>query len=205
VKLDEHTRKWLTKTQGLVEASEGYRLAKLASLVPRNQAIVEIGSHTGLSTCWLAAGSRNGNGAHIFAIDPWGPPRPDSMDDPWELGPEGVLQRFKDNIAGVTQYEPNEDYGDLVTPLRTHSERASRFWVQPIGLLFVDAVHEGWAVRQDWLSWNKHMAPEGMACFHDYGDSYPGVREAIDDTVIPSREWSWIEVTPPSLWQGRLA
>lgn len=202
--ISEHTRAWLENTQGLVESPEGQRLAELAASVPANQAIVEVGSHTGLSTCWLAAGSRDGNGAHITAVDPWGPPRPGSQDDPWELGPEGVLERFRSNIAGTTQYEFNEDYGDLVTPLRTTSQIAADLWVQPIGLLFIDAIHEGPAVRADWAAWGPHMAPRGLACFHDYGDGYPEVRVAIDAFVVPSRDWTSIEVTEPSLWQGQL-
>lgn len=68
------TRCWLENTQGLVEVEEGEKLAELASQVTANHAIVEVGSHTGLSSCWIAAGSRDGNGAHITCIDPWGEP-----------------------------------------------------------------------------------------------------------------------------------
>jgi hypothetical protein len=200
----DKTRAWLENTQGLIEPSEGERLALLAAGVPANQAIVELGSHTGLSTCWMAAGSRDGNGAHIFAVDPWGKPRPNSQDDPWNLGPDGVLQRFQDNIAGTTQDVFNEDYGDLVTPLRMTSGAAAKVWVAPVGLLFVDAIHEGPAVTADWKAWARHLAPGAVACFHDYGgEAYPGVTEAIDEVVWPSRQWSWLDFTEPSLWQGR--
>ena len=87
--LSRETRNWLVRTQGLIENAQGERLAELAYYVPRNMAIVEIGSHTGLSTCWLAAGSRAGNGAHVTAVDPYPDPRPGSKDDPWELGRTG--------------------------------------------------------------------------------------------------------------------
>lgn len=200
--MEELTRLWLENTQGLIEVDEGERLALLAQGVPASQAIVEIGSHTGLSSCWLAAGSRDGNGAHITCVDPWGEPRPDSLDDPWGLGADGVLERFLSNVAGTTQEVANEDYGDLITPLRTTSKAAAKMWVQPIGLLFVDAIHEGPAVKADWKAWSKHLAPGALACFHDYGDTYPGVREAID-AIIPTRAWTWVDITG-SLWQGRL-
>jgi len=200
----ELTRLWLQNTQGLIEDSEGERLAQHAKNVPATQAIVELGSHTGLSTCWMAAGSRDGNGAHITAVDPWGKPRPGSLDDPWDLGPDGVLERFQSNIAGTTQLVFNEDYGDIVTPLRMKSRAASRVWIKPIGLLFVDAIHEGPAVLEDWYSWSPHLAPGAVVCFHDYGDSYPGVKEAIDREIEPSRRWIWQDLTEPSLWQGQL-
>jgi predicted O-methyltransferase YrrM len=53
------TRRWLENTQGLVEVEEVEKLAELASQVTANHAIVEVGSHTGLSSCWMAAGSRD--------------------------------------------------------------------------------------------------------------------------------------------------
>jgi hypothetical protein len=192
---------WLDNTQGLIEPEEGRRLATLASWVPRNQAIVEVGSHTGLSTCWLAAGSRSGLGAHIIAVDPWPAPRPGSLDDPWELGPEGVLQRFKDNVAGVTQDTSREDYGDLITAIRIRSEELAACWVKPIGLLFVDAVHEEAAVKADYAAWSSHVADDGVIAFHDYGDSYPGCKRGID-YVAATGLWEPLGVVG-SLWVGR--
>lgn len=203
--MDAHTHRWLEKTQGLVEVSEGERLASLAATIPAGLGIVELGSHTGLSTCWLAAGSHDGHRAQVYAVDPWPEPRPGSLDDPWNLGAEGVLDRFRSNISGTTQWEPNTSYWDVVTPLRATSTLVARQWVKPVGLLFVDAIHEGWAVRQDWKAWSPHLADGAVVCFHDYGATYPGVRQAIEEAVIPSRSWSWIEFTEPSLWQGRVA
>lgn len=199
------THRWLEKTQGLVEVSEGEALAQIAKYMPAHQAIVELGSHTGLSTCWLAAGSREGNRAHIYAIDPWPEPRPGSQDDPWNLGADGVFERFKTNIAGTTQDVFNDDYRDLVTALRTTSEKAAAIWTHEIALLFVDAIHEEWAIKQDWAAWQRHLAPGAWVCFHDYGgESYPGVTLAIDEVVRPSREWHSTDFTAPSLWVGQV-
>lgn len=199
--VDGDTMAWLDNTQGLIEPDEGRRLAALASWVPRNQSIVEVGSHTGLSTCWLAAGSRAGNGAHIIAVDPWPPPRPNSQDDPWELGPEGVLDRFRSNIAGTTQEVPREDYGDLVTAVRIRSEELAACWVKPIGLLFVDAIHEEAAVKADYVAWEPHVAPDGIVAFHDYGDSYPGCKRGIEWIALTGK-WESLGVVG-SLWVAR--
>ena len=56
---------------GAVTLDEGRRLARLAGKVPTEQVIVELGSHGGSSTSWLALGSRKGHGAPVYAIDPW--------------------------------------------------------------------------------------------------------------------------------------
>lgn len=199
----EHDAAWLKNTQGLIESDEGEWLAEIAAKVPANQAIVEIGSHTGLSTCWMAAGSRHGNGAHVVAVDPWPPPRPNSQDDPWELGPEGVLQRFKDNVAGVTQEVPREDYGPFITALRMTSEEAAHAWVKPIGLLFIDAIHEEWAVLADHAAWHPFVVSDGVIALHDYSDSYPGCKRAID-TIHSTGMWNFVGLVG-SLWVARRA
>lgn len=199
--ISEATRAWLENTQGLIVAEEGQALAELASKVPATQAIVEIGSHTGLSSCWLAAGSREGNGAHITCVDPWGPPRPKSRDDPFDLGGDGALERFQSNVAGTTQDVDREDYGDLITPLRARSVDAARMWVQPIGLLFIDAIHERWAVLQDYEAWHSHIAAGGVLAMHDYGQSYPGCKAAIDEIAATSA-WRQTDLVG-SLWVGR--
>lgn len=190
---------WLDNTQGLIEPNEGRKLASLAARVPGELAIVEIGSHTGLSSCWLAAGSRAGYGAHVTCVDPYPEPRPDSLDDPWELGPEGVLERFKSNIAGTTQDVWRPSYWPSVTLLRTTSEQAAAMWVKPIGLLFVDAIHTEAAVLADWAAWSPHVV--GIAAFHDYGDGYPGCRRGID-RIAASEDWAELDVTG-TLWSAR--
>lgn len=192
---------WLDNTQGLIEPDEGRRLAELAAHVHPNTAIVELGSHTGLSSCWLAAGSRAGHGAPVFCIDPWGEPRPGSLDDPWNLGAEGVLARFRSNISGVTQEVENDSYWDIVHPLRATSLEVAKLWLKPVGLLFVDAIHEEQPVLDDWDAWRRHLGMGSWVAFHDYGDSYPGCKRAIEKIAV-SEDWRDIDVTG-SLWTAR--
>lgn len=198
--IPEDVQAWLANTQGLIEVEEGERLAQLAAEVPANRAIVEIGTHTGLSTCWMAAGSRAGNGAHIIAVDPYPEPRPDSRDDPWELGPQGVIDRMLANIAGRTQWTSREDYGDLITPLRLTSLEAAKAWLMPIGLVFIDAQHGYGDVCDDANAWAPKVSPGGWVAFHDYYDDperthLSQVADAIRDTVEPMGCWISTEVT----------
>jgi hypothetical protein len=193
---------WLANTHGLIEVVEGEHLAMLAAKVPASEAIVEIGTHTGLSTCWMAAGATRGGGAHIFAIDPWPAPRPPSPhynDDPWGLGPEGVLERFRSNVAGTTQEVPGEDYRAAITAIRATSQEMASRWLKPIGLLFIDAIHTYDEVFADYRAWSPHVAPGGWIALNDYWDdpdrTWPGdTARVIDDVIVPSGNWGEGEV-----------
>jgi hypothetical protein len=181
---------------GLVQVDEGRRLAELAGRVPVEQAIVEVGSHTGLSTCWMAHAAQ----AHVTAIDPWADGRPNSKDDPFELGSgQAVYERFAANLS-------SEGLWSKVTPLRTLSTIAAQWWVQPVGLLFIDAVHELEPVKSDYLHWADRIAPGGWLAFHDYSDDpeheYAGVAQAIEAVVIPSGLWEEPIITL-NLWTAR--
>lgn len=181
--------------EGLVKWSEGEQLARLAGLVPRSHAIVEIGSHTGLSTVWMARNAR----AHVFAVDPWQDPRPASLDDPFELGAgDNVLARFRANMA-------DQRVVDRVTPIRARSLELARHWVQPVGLLFIDAVHEYDAVRDDYLAWSPFIPAGGWLAFHDYTidveHPYHGVAQAIE-AHVPRSQWSEPTVTE-YLWSAQ--
>lgn len=162
-------------------------MAALASQVPAHQAIVEIGTHTGLSTCWMAAGSDEGKGAHVTAVDPWADPRPATLDDPFGLiDGNGVYRRFEDNIT-------SEGHWGTVTPLRATSTVAAAVWVQPVGLLFIDAIHEYDAVRTDYLHWQRHIPVGGWLALHDYttdlDHAYYGVAMAVQEIIEPTDCW----------------
>lgn len=160
---------WIENTLGLCDPLEGEHLANLAATVPADQTIVEIGSHTGQSTLWLAAGSRHGFGAHIVAVDPWPDPGYALGDDPFDLGSgDAVLRRFFDNVRGTTQLVPRESYADLVTPLRLTSRAAAAGWVAPIGLLFLDALHDYKNVKADVELWSPFVPVGGWLALNDY-------------------------------------
>jgi hypothetical protein len=160
---------WIENTHALIDPIEGEWLARAASNVPANLAIVEIGSHTGGSTLWMAAGSRQGAGAHIYAVDPWPDPGYAVGDDPFDLGSgDAVYERFISNIQGRTQEVPNVDYSPWVTPMRMTSVEASAGWTQPIGLLFIDAIHTYEGVLADVDLWSRRVVSGGWMALNDY-------------------------------------
>lgn len=186
-------RERLYAMPGLIELEQGDRLAELAAGVPPEQAIVEIGSHTGLSTCWMAHAAS----AHVFAIDPWAPPQPGTSNDPFNLGTR-VYQRFAENIS-------SEGLWPRVTPLAARSLQVAKIWRQTIGLLFIDSLHSARSVRADVAAWAPFLAQGGWLALHDYTSDpahpYHGVAIAADEL---ERSGDW-EVAPlvSSLWTAR--
>jgi hypothetical protein len=162
-----------------MQPDELLRLSRLARGVPRWASIVEIGTHTGLSTCHMARSAK----AHVVAVDPYPPPRPNSRDDPYDLGPDGVMAEFHGNLTRLGLW-------GSVTPLRATSAMVAAMWQAPIGLLFVDAVHELDAVLQDYELWAPYITKGGWLALHDYDStSYPGVVQAVEEHIMPSGLW----------------
>ena len=184
----EAVRQRLHQVQGLITLGESDRLAELAAEVPSWATIVEIGAHTGRSTLWLAAGSR----AHVVTVDPW--PEPGYAgdgDDPFDLGTgQAVLERFSDNLTKHGAW-------DRITALRMSSLEAARVWVNPIGLLFLDAVHQYQEVRDDCEAWLPKVTQGGVVALHDWFDdaemTHPsGVADAFLD--VAGDQWEPLDM-----------
>lgn len=172
---------------GLVSTAEGRMLRHLARRVPAYLPIIELGSHTGLSTLWMAEQAL----APIFAVDPWGDPRPGSDDDPLGLDTgDRTLARFLANL---------DEHGARlkVTPLRATSTDIGRAWLRDVGLVFIDAVHEYDHVRADIEAWAKWLPIGGTLALHDYTDDpehgYYGVKLAARDAL--DLRWSHVSTT----------
>lgn len=166
----------LEDVRGLITTGIGDALRALAAAVPADQAIVELGSFKGMSTAYLATGARDGNGAPVFAIDPW-----DLPGNPY--GKHGysapvVRAEFERQLRGLRLWS-------RVTPLRAFSTDAAAAWDGPkVGLLFVDADHAEAAVRADINAWRPHLADvHVIACDDLDTPRNPGVRVVVDELV----------------------
>jgi len=170
------------KLVGFITKEEGMRLHYLASLVPKELAIVEIGSYKGKSTCYLAAGSRDGFGAKVYAIDLWD--YKENKDSRYNK-PE-VFNTFQKQVAkaGLHQY---------IKPIVGNSLTIGETWDAPIGLLFIDGNHEFESVRADYNTWAKYVCYGMFIAFHDYDNpNYPlitGPKKFIEEIFKPSELW----------------
>jgi hypothetical protein len=180
----ERQRELLANLEGLIPNDVGLRLASLASLIPSDLAIVEIGSYKGKSTCYLASGSRIGQGARVYAIDPW------------DL-PGNATGRFK--FADPTTYSTfveqvfQAEVEDLVTPIRAFSSSLAKIWRQKIGLLYIDGSHTEKDVQRDWDLWSPFLAEPSVVAFDDYDtERNPGVKRVVDSLVArKNRHWEF--------------
>lgn len=170
----------LAGLKGYLRPVEGRKLAELASLVPTGQAIVEIGSYMGKSTCYLASGSK---GVKVYAVDLW------------ELG--NYRARYKNPKAFLAFKKQVADMGltKKIVAVKGNSVKVAATWDKPIGLLFIDANHQFEYVKADYEVWYKFVVPGGRIAFHDYKNpDYPtvvGVGYFIDQVIKSSSLWEF--------------
>ena len=166
----------LDTLMGQVTLGEGLRLAYLSHQVAQG-VIVELGSFKGKSTCFLAAGSREGNQTPIYAVDAW------------ELGPKDTPLHYADKITRITFDKQTQPYKDLIRPIQGFSQEVGKTWDKPIGLLYIDAVHEYEAVIGDYNAWSPHIVKGGFLIFHDR--HLRGVRQAIEEVKADHKWTDW--------------
>jgi Methyltransferase domain/Glycosyl transferase family 2 len=135
--------------------------------------VVEVGSFHGRSTVVLGSVVRaTGASASVFAIDPHDG-QLGSLDQQVEQhGP--TLAAFQRNIAA-------NGLSNIVVPLLQRSTDV--VWDQPIGLLFIDGLHDYVNVARDFHHFEKHVLPGAYVAFHDYADYYPGVKTFVDELL----------------------
>ena len=163
--MEADTLERLTALEGWFTPEEGERLGDLARSVRADHAIIELGSYAGRSSCWMAASEPD---AHITCIDPWFPW--DHPDYP-EIT-DGGLEAFRRNVAGG-------GWGASITPLRSTSAEVAGMWLQPVGLVFIDTIHDLEHAMTDFADWAPHVTAGGVIAFHDDSAAFPGIGEAV--------------------------
>lgn len=155
-------------------------LAGLASHIPKDQAIIEIGTHQAANLCNMARAAKNGLGATCYGVDPYG------QGDIYRGRPH-MLHRYTNADHKIAV--DNIRHQHLVRQAKliaSTSIQAATQWDGPkIGLLVIDGEHREHAVLQDFTSWQPHLAPGAIIAFDDYepGRVGAGVIKAVDQLV----------------------
>jgi predicted O-methyltransferase YrrM len=166
-------------------------LADLAVQVPKDQEIVELGVYHGRTALQLAWGARQGNGAHVTAIDLWdapgntyGPPFTDASARRW-----------------AHHHVQSMGYSRDITLVQGFSHEVAAGWDGPlVGLLFVDADHTREGARRDIEAWAPYLAEGARIAVDDYEHpDWPGVKEALDELVAEG------VIEPVEIFHERLA
>ncbi len=181
------------KSTSSVYPEEGARLSFLASQVPDNGVIVELGSCWGRSACYMAAGLQEVHRtARIYCVDLWdlGVTTPNRHHSP------GAFPQFERNLksCGLWSY---------IHAIKSDTIDAARGWEKPIDLLFIDAGHKFDEVLGDYLSWSPFVKPGGVLAFHDYIlDGHPDIVTCVENVVLPQGEWEFLALHN-RLWTAR--
>lgn len=169
---------------GLISNELGAELRRLASEVPAGCSIVELGSYTGKSTSFLAAGAQPG--VPLYAVDLWDDAR--NIHGRHGYNRPEVRERFEAQLIAAGLHDR------VIAVQADTTEAAGDYAGPPVGLLYVDADHTDEGVTGDILAWRQHLAPRATVAFDDYGTPRnPGVKVAVD-AFAAGLSWSGFEV-----------
>src|SRR5690349_13242959 len=136
---------WMTKCELTV-------LEALASCIPSEGILVEVGSYLGRSA-WTFAQSVHPS-VKVYCIDPW---------------PDNLFPKFKENVKTC----PN-----IITIQDLSPRMAWDKNVRP-DLVFIDGNHSYPHVDEDIKFWSQQLKKNGILCGHDFHYTWPDVCRAV--------------------------
>lgn len=160
--------KLFANVRGFLSVDEAELLYRLASEVPSNGVIVEIGSYQGRSTICLGMGAKRAN-ASVYAIDPH---EDFKISDDVSYGMENHAALLRNLIA--------YDVADVVRVVALPSLDAVMAWGYDVKLIFIDGDHEYTSVRNDLIEWASTVS-DGKILLHDSSGHFPGVDLALKE------------------------
>jgi predicted O-methyltransferase YrrM len=147
----------------LSSAARPAELAELLALARGRSSVVELGTGTAWTAIALAI---DDPGRRVITCDPCARQEREAY---LTLAGPSVRRRIE------LRQEPD-----------THGPRQDD---APVGMLFVDSLHEREAVTAAFHAWRAALEPGAVVAFHDYGHpDYPGVRESITDLGLAGEE-----------------
>jgi predicted O-methyltransferase YrrM len=163
-------------------------LFQLASDLPADAQVIEVGSWMGASTCFIAGGLK-GEGAKIFAVDNFQGLSTCGEDAAWynrhfkQLGARSTLEIFRANFAALGLTPRSEPIvSDSLAAAQLMDARRGA-----IDLLFIDGDHSYDACKADIAAWAPFVKRGGVMAFHDFGSRADGVTRAIFEEIKGGR------------------
>lgn len=133
--------------------------------------VVEVGAYEGRSTVVLASAVQALHfSGRLVSVDPH----------------EGVIslagrpdQRGSSTYAAFCRNLNDAGLRQFVDIRRTYSAEVP--WTRPIGLLFIDGLHDYRSVRGDYDHFAPWVPPGGYVAFHDYSRNFPDVVTCVEE------------------------
>jgi len=153
---------------GQVSEHQLKAIEAVASLVPQNGKVVEVGSLFG-SSSWTWAKSVDPS-VTVYCIDPW-------------EGNEGVraMEARYGITYGIEQFKRHTADCPNIRPLQGYSPTNFLDWSDPIDLYYEDAVHVNPILARNLEFWSGKLKPGGIVCGDDYRPRFPDVRAGAED------------------------
>jgi predicted O-methyltransferase YrrM len=181
--------------EGFLSPFEAAQLYRIASFLPPESTIVEIGSWKGKSTYCLAKGIKKGK---VIAIDPFD----SSGDEASSL----VYQQLKGEKSLLEQFTQKMEQLKVIEKIETYQGLSQDFVnkVKKIDFLFIDGDHSIDGCNYDFTNYSTAISSGGYLAIHDY---YPSRKDlgptwVIENKILPSQEYELIGVVD-SLWFGK--
>jgi hypothetical protein len=171
---------------GQMSDAELIRLIELASSVPKNGVIVEVGCLYGLSSWHIAQHCQPG--VTLFCIDPWQRER-------WIV--KAVERPQRAPRFGRGAFEKYTAECNNIVMIQGYSPDIVKGWHLPIDLYIEDAVHTNPELAKNIAFWSRLVKSGGVVCGHDYVLQWPDVMTQADALAIKFR--STLEVVE-TLW-----
>ena len=158
--------------------TERILLYSLATRLQKGAILVEIGSHLGGSSQFLACAAQRLSGK-LYCVDTW-------KSHGMTIQRGDTYDEFARNIRS---------YGSKVIPLRGYSKEIASQFIDQIDLLFIDGDHSYDGCLTDIQAWSPHLVSGATVIFHDYSWA-DGVRSVIEEMIVP------IQITSGSIVHG---
>ncbi len=139
---------------------------------------LEIGSDLGRSSTFIAGIIKDTS--HLLCVDIW-------SNETWSE----IASQLREKAASYPRRDPRafaifkynikkRGLDAVVTPIRNKSEEAVKEFKNPLKFIFIDGCHEYEYVKKD-IEWVEYLVEGGEVVFHDYTDSWPGVKAAVNE------------------------
>lgn len=172
----------IKKLKGQVCAGEIGRLQYLATQVPENGVVVEIGSYCGQSSAAIASGLLPS--VKFVCIDPW-------MKQGSFTHPNGMDYGY-DTAETMLQFRTaTNDWKAQITQIVGWPLDVAAWWSAKIDMINIDCVKEYNNLAPIWNAWLPLVRQGGIVCSHDYEPNpdadwhFPGVVRVVEEIVKP--------------------
>lgn len=163
---------------GWLAPDEAALLAGVASLSLERHpmaALLELGSYCGKSTAVIAGAIRkSGRRAVLVAVDP--------HENQVPAGGDLTHVHLRANLTRLRLHH----YVEIV-----RGRSLTVPWSRPVGMLFIDALHDYENVAADFARFSRFVLPGGLVAFHDYSGYWPGVKRLVNE-VLTSSEFRYL-------------